>query len=379
MITSVVFLSNYFNHHQKPFSDAMYDRLGDGYLFIETSSMSSERKQLGWGVAQKPMYVVSREIFRERYAVYMEIINRADAVIIGSAPNELVKDRIHAGRLTFRYSERPLKKGLELWKYPYRFLRWHHNNPQNRKLYMLCASAFTASDYAMFGLFKNRCYKWGYFPETKVYQDIDALIAKKKPASILWVGRLIDWKHPEAAIEIAKRLKADGHSFELNIIGNGVMEAQLKQRIAEEKLDDVVHMLGSMKPEEVRSYMEASGIFLFTSDKQEGWGAVLNEAMNSGCAVVANSAIGSAPYLIKNGENGLTCQNGNVEDLYEKVVYLLNHTDECNRIGREAYHTITEQWCAELASDRFVELAGRILSGEVRPNVADCGVCSIEQ
>ena len=33
--------------------------------------------------------------------------------------------------------------------------------------------------------------------------------------------------------------------------------------------------------------------------------------MNSACAVVANSAIGSVPFLIKNKENGLIYENGN--------------------------------------------------------------------
>ena len=31
---------------------------------------------------------------------------------------------------------------------------------------MLCASAYTAKDYASLGMYKNRTYKWGYFPET---------------------------------------------------------------------------------------------------------------------------------------------------------------------------------------------------------------------
>lgn len=51
-----------------------------------------------------------------------------------------------------------------------------------------------------------------------------------------------------------------------------------------------------MKASEVRSYMEKADIYLFTSDFNEGWGAVLNESMNSGCAVVASHAIGSVPF-----------------------------------------------------------------------------------
>ena len=72
----------------------------------------------------------------------------------------------------------------------------------------------------------------------------------------------------------------------------------MQEKIKKEKLDDCVHMLGSMSPEQVRLYMEQSQMFLFTSDRYEGWGAVLNEAMNSGCAVVASHIIGSAPSFV---------------------------------------------------------------------------------
>ena len=41
----IVFISNYFNHHQKPLSDALFGMIGEGYSFISTSTMSEERKK----------------------------------------------------------------------------------------------------------------------------------------------------------------------------------------------------------------------------------------------------------------------------------------------------------------------------------------------
>lgn len=61
-------------------------------------------------------------------------------------------------------------------------------------------------------------------------------------------------------------------------------------------LNDYVTFTGPVQSDKVRGFMERAGIFLFTSDRQEGWGAVLNESMNSGCAVVASHAIGSVPF-----------------------------------------------------------------------------------
>ena len=71
--------------------------------------------------------------------------------------------------------------------------------------------------------------------------------------------------------------------------------------------------------------MRNHDIFIFTSDRQEGWGAVLNEAMDSGSTVVASDAIGSSPFLIKDGQNGFLFKSENHKSLYQKVAYLIDN------------------------------------------------------
>lgn len=369
---SVVFLSNYFNHHQKPLSDALFALLGGNYHFVETAYMSNSRKQLGWGGIEYPSYVVrpDQAFSKETQA----LIDSSDVVIIGSASSRMILKRVWAGKLTFRYAERPLKKGFEVWKYPYRLLKWHIANPMGKSLYLLCASAYTAFDYAKFGLFRNRAFKWGYFPKSYQYDNLDTLIDNKKLHSLVWVARYIDWKHPELAIEIGRRLKKDGYNFTISMIGNGPMLNQTAAAVICEGLEDEIHVLGAMSPEEVRTHMEKAQIHIFTSDRNEGWGAVLNEAMNSGCVPVANRAIGSAPYLIEDGKNGFLYDT--VDDLYEKVKYLLDHNEERTQMAHAAYRTIVDEWNAENAAKQFVALASQLLEGKKKPTVPEKGVCS---
>ena len=352
----IIFISNYFNHHQKPFSNAIYELLGQEYTFIETAPMTESRKKLGWNRISLPSYVVPYEVFKESREEIIKEINVADVVIFGSAPYSLVKDRIRLGKPVIRYAERPLKKGIQPLKYLPRFIKWHLQYPTKKPIYMLCASAYTASDFAKFGMYKGKCYKWGYFPECKRYEDVRSLVASKKKNSLLWCGRLIDWKHPELAIKIAKMLKNDGYSFTLDIIGTGDMDDKINTMIREQGLSETVFMRGSMSPEKVREFMEQSEIYLFTSDRQEGWGAVLNESMNSACAVVANKAIGSAPFLIRDGENGMMYPDGDIEGLYSKVKYLMDNESERKAISQAAYNTICNEWSAKIAADRLVEL-----------------------
>lgn len=371
---NVVFLSNYFNHHQKPLSDSLAARVH--YTFIATAQITAERLSMGWGTEEDPEYVCYYDREPDRAE---QCLAQADVVIAGSAPERLVRSCIRRKQLVFRYSERPLKNGAEWHKYVPRFVKWHMQNPVWKPIYLLCASAYTAGDYARFGLFRGKAFRWGYFPEVKRYENMDALLTGKQKASILWVGRYLDWKHPDAAIQLAAMLKMAGVDYDMTIIGTGPMEQILREMIAKEGLRDQVHLLGTMKPQEVRRYMERSEIFLFTSDRHEGWGAVLNEAMNSGCAVVANDAIGSVPYLVRDGENGLIYRSGDVDALYDKVKVLLDDQEKCRTFGVRAYSTMINCWNAEIAADRFVELAGRILSGAQTLTNFESGPCSVAQ
>lgn len=372
----IVFASNFYNHHQSELAQNLFRLTNGEYYFIETEPIEEERTKLGWGEKVMPSYVKQSYTSAENYNECQSLINSADVVIYGSAPESMIKNRLKAEKLTFKYSERLYKEGFKWYEQPLRFIKNNLRGWSKKNHYLLCASAYSYADYQKTFNFTNRAYKWGYFPAVKPYDDIKRLIKNKEKSSLLWAARFIDWKHPEIPILIAERLKKAGYKFKLNLIGNGVMEKQIDEMIKEKGLEDCVFMLGAMKPGEVRLHMEKSQIFLFTSDFKEGWGAVLNESMNSGCAVVASHAIGSVPYLIEDGKNGLIYKNGDIDDLYNKVKYLLDNPEKSEGIGKNAYETLKITWNAKVAAERFVVLATKLLNGENIENLYDNGPCS---
>lgn len=367
----IVFVSNYYNHHQAPLSEELFSMTNGQYRFIQTQPISAERVNLGWG-EQLPEFVM---LSYNDYNDCLKTINDADVVIAGSAPNSILAQRLKAKKLVLRYSERIYKNLKTELQMPLRYIKYHTYNYGDRNVYLLCASAFAASDYARTHNYIGKSFKWGYFPETKKYPQLNELIKSKVPHSLIWVARLIDLKHPEIPIEIAKRLKNERINFNLTIIGTGEMENALKKKAEYYGLSDSVRFLGSMSPQKVREYMEKSEIFLFTSDRNEGWGAVLNEAMNSACGVIASNAIGSVPYLIKDGINGYQYQNGNIDELYEKVKRLLNSPEIREKMAKEAYKTIAEEWNAHIAAERLIYISERILSGK-QPDKYSDGILS---
>lgn len=360
----IAFCSNFLNHHQLPFSLEMYNRNDIQYYFIATEQVPEERINLGYeNMNDKYPFVIKAYEDMEKA---LKICNESDVVIIGSAPDIYIEERMKKNKLTYRYSERVLRKGRWRALDPriIKSMLKNHIRFKNKKLYMLCASAYTAKDFGLFGAYKHKCYKWGYFPECE-FVDIDELVNKKtknRKIKILWVARFIKLKHPEIIIKLTRKLIKCNYDFQITMIGSGELLEKIKNIVKKEKLEKYIKIIGSVKYDKVRQYMKDANIFLFTSDKREGWGAVLNEAMNSGCAIVANSQIGSVPYLIKNEINGLI-YNNNME-FYKKVKVLLNDKEKRDKLAKEAYYTIYNVWNAKNASNMLINLSNRLQEGK---------------
>ena len=358
----VTMVSNYINHHQIPFCSAMYGALGADYAFIQTEPMEQERVSMGWKEEKALPYVYCGY---EQPEVCRKLIETSDVVIWGGVEDETwLKPRLEAGRPVLRYCERMYKTGLwkavspkGLWK------KYHdHTRHNNKPVYLLCAGAYVPLDFRVIRAYTGKRLRWGYFPETRHY-DVDNLLAEKAP-EILWAARWIDWKHPELMVELARKLREKGLPFHITMVGDGEVRPQVEQMIWESDLAEYITLTGVMGPDGVRGKMEQASIFVMTSDREEGWGAVVNEAMNSGCAVVAGHMAGCVRYLIEDGRNGFIYRDGDAGELAEKVSRLLTEEGLCERMGRSAYDTIVTLWNAETAAARLLKLCEQITKGE---------------
>ena len=92
--------------------------------------------------------------------------------------------------------------------------------------------------------------------------------------------------------------------------------------------------------------------------------------MNAGCAVIANVEVGCAPYLIRNGSNGLTYQ-ASYEDMLDKVMSLVSNPGKIADLGINAYRTIADEWNGEVAAKRVIEAYEKIISACNCDDLAD--------
>ncbi len=363
---TITTVSNYLNHHQIPLSNAFHAQLGDEYRFIQTEPMEEERVKMGWGAALVSCpYLL---LFYEQEARCRKMIMESDIVIFGGVDDEsYINERLRAGKIVIRSSERLYKDGQ--WKAisPRGLIKKYqdHTRYRNGQVYLLCDGGYVASDFHIVRAYPDKMFCWGYFPYVKEYL-LDSLFVDKSHQipELLWTGRFVGFKHPEYIPELARRLRKDGIGAHITYIGGGQMEDQILPIIEKEGLQSMITYLPFQTPDVVRTYMEKANIYLFPSDYGEGWGAVLNEAMNSACAVVANQAAGATPYLCRDEENALIFRNGDFEEFYSCVVRLINDTALQQKLGRNAYLTMTRLWNAENAARRLLVQCQRMLAGK---------------
>lgn len=368
---TITFISNYINHHQIPFSDALYELLGEDYHFIQTEPMEEERLAMGWSnEGEKLPYVLQLSKEEEKCR---RLILESDVLLAGwSGREDLVQERMLAGGLTVRISERIYREGQ--WKAisPKGLIHKYkeHTRFRDSAAYLLCAGAYVASDFSIIRAYPGKMYRWGYFPETKYYtpERLTEMKAGNDRVDIVWAARFIPLKHPEYMLKLAKSLKEDpAGAFHIHMVGGGELEGEMKRLAAEYQVEDVLTFYGFRTPDEVREVMEKCHIFIFTSNHLEGWGAVMNEAMNSGCVPVANVQAGAVPYLIRHGNNGMVYPDNDFAKMEETVRYLITHPEEVGVMSRKAYETIAGQWNAMEAAKRLLAMIEGWKRGDARP------------
>ena len=152
--------------------------------------------------------------------------------------------------------------------------------------------------------------------------------------------------------------------YKLDMIGTGPILNQTIQLSKDLGLNNRVSFLSSMPNEMVMKKMLEADVFLFTSNREEGWGVVLNEAMNSGCAVIANREIGAVPFLIKNNINGLIYDQKNIQNLYTNLLNVcLDHALR-KKLQFEAYKTIKDEWNPYIAVKRLILQINNLLANK---------------
>ncbi len=371
-----VFITSTFDHYHVPFCEELYKQLGSNFTFIATIPMPESMIKLGFTDYSKVCsYALNSWENDDNMRKAEELCDNADVVIIGAAPFSFVENRLKNNKLTFHFTERLFKKGIISLFKPKNAIGIYKKYTQYRKnsrYFVLCTGYYAARDFRLVGMNQKKLLRWGYFSAvkelTREYSN--------STVNILWTGRFVELKHPEFALEAAQRLKQENIDFRLSFIGMGPEQDKMQEYIDVNNLNDNVRILGSMPTDEVQKYMDNADIALFTSDRREGWGAVVNEAMVGGCAVVASDAAGSSKVLIESGVNGFVYNHPNKEEFIDYVLKLAKDSELREKIGVNANKSMIEKWNGTEGAKRIMNMSRAILNEQSFVEYEN-GPCSI--
>ena len=122
-----------------------------------------------------------------------------------------------------------------------------------------------------------------------------------------FVGRL-DWeKGPDKFVQVADRIRRRRPDVHFVLVGEGPMEAELREMIAQMGLEGSVHMAGMHR--NIETVYPAFDLLLQTS-RSEAMPLALLEGMACGRPVVA-IGVGGVAELVEGGTNGILISPGN--------------------------------------------------------------------
>ncbi|HVN31935.1 MAG TPA: glycosyltransferase family 4 protein [Thermoanaerobaculaceae bacterium] len=212
-------------------------------------------------------------------------------------------------------------------------------------------AAPTASVFEAGALSDTARRRWEVVPDGVEVARYQPSSAVGKGAPLAFIGKLVRYKGPHIAIEIARRASA-----KLIVAGNPTDEPdghEYFERVLKPQFDGrQIEYVGPVDDTQKNSLLRECSALLFTSLYPEPFGLVMVEAMACGTPVIA-MANGSVPEIVRQGVTGFVCRS--VGEAVDAVAHL-------SRLDRVAVRAECEQRFSDsVVVDSFEQLLRRMV------------------
>ena len=384
----LAYCTNIWNHHQGPVCTELAKRLGpDDFKLLLHQPLdhkySLERIGMGWNLnpPDEPWIVGPPKTCADiDYSRYVKIVMEADAIVFNSELPyitwDMLRERHRQGKLNLRMGER-IYRGGRPWWYPFSPKKWIgrmvvRHRFESAGLHFLTMSHWCVDDLEYLHVCKGRTWRWGYLTPVS---DKCVEKPKREKVRIGWCGRMLRLKQVDFILRAYAAMPETARAIsEIHLVGNGEAEEELRQLARDLGIDGSVQFSPLMSQLDAKRFLEGLDVFVFPSNAHEGWGATLLEAMDKGCAVIANTAAGATLEVVEDGVNGFTFKDSDVTTVMTRLAWLVEHEKERCEMGRRAWATI-QDWSPKAGAHRLVELVKHLQAG-MRDGFPLSGLCA---
>ena len=170
-------------------------------------------------------------------------------------------------------------------------------------------------------------------PNPVTYYPPDVPVHKDNYYRIVCVGRLDEQKGIDLLIESFAQIASKCPQWHIDIYGSGDDEVLLRQMITDRNLQERI-IIHAPTTNIYKEYQISD--FLVLSSRYEGFGLVLLEAMSCGIPCVAFRCKYGPEDVIEDQKTGLLVDNGNIQDLGDKMLWMIHHPKERLQMGQAA-------------------------------------------
>lgn len=161
-------------------------------------------------------------------------------------------------------------------------------------------------------------------PNSNPYENLKCL-SNSRNKTVLAVGRLTEQKGFDILIKAWAEFCKHNHDWNLNIIGNGEDEKNLKLLANNLKISSRINFIPATK--DIDFYYKESSVFCLSS-RYEGFGMVILEALAFGLPVVSFDCDCGPSDLIDHGRNGYLVPNNNQVALSKYLLKLVYSSED---------------------------------------------------
>ena len=186
----------------------------------------------------------------------------------------------------------------------------------------------------------------------------DALRLDDSVPLVGFIGRLSPEKGPEVFVRAAMLLRGLHPEARCVLIGEGPMEAGLRQLVKKLRLSGYVHFAGLARdmPAVYRD-LDLS----VSSSHSEAMPLAVMEAMSSGLPVIA-ARVGGIPEIVLHGQTGWLVGPGDFEDIAGRAAGLLTERTACAEMGQQARAHALARLGTQASTARVEQLMARIVA-----------------
>lgn len=239
------------------------------------------------------------------------------------------------------------------------------------KLFSYLDLALPISSY-----WKNKLIGLGYSPEKirvqylgvdcDVFQFQPRLRSPGQPTRFITIARFIEKKGIEYGLRAFAQVAQENERVEYILIGDGPLQASIKELIDRLGIADKVQLLGSRTQLEVIELIKNAHILLApcvtaTDGDKEGIPVSMMEAMATGLPVISTYHSG-IPELVQDGVTGFLVDEKNVTKLSEKMKYMTGHPEIWPIMGKAGRDRVVDMFNHKKQNERLIEVFNEFIS-----------------